>query len=463
MNFKSNSRYEVLTSDGYKDFSGIKKTETKDALKISFDDDTDIVCSLSHKFKKSGEWVDASELAINDKLSNKKIISIISAEPQELYDLLDVDGDNSYISSGVVSHNCAFVPGFDDFWKATFPVISSGEESKVVLTSTPNGLNHYHTMWNASVAGTSTFEPYTTTWRAVQNRLYKNGEFDDGESFQSETIGNTSREAFSQEHLCNFLGTAGTLINGFKLSKMRGIDVVADEGFYQYKKPIKNHKYIMTVDTSEGRGQDYHACHIIDVTEYPFEQVAVFHCNKTSHLLLPTIILKHAYRYNQAYVYCEIASTGEMVMSELFRDLEYENIIMEERASGGRRGLGLKPNKKTKAIGCSALKDLIEKDKLIINHIPTLKEFHTFVEKGKSWEAEDGFHDDLVMSLTLLAYLSTQDRFSDYVDKPYNISYDIFKQEVNDMLDDDIPFLMIADGVDNFGFEDDEFGLGGIF
>ncbi|AGN30028.1 terminase DNA packaging enzyme large subunit [Vibrio phage nt-1] len=357
---------------------------------------------------------------------------------------------------------CAFVPGFDDFWKATFPVISSGEESKVVLTSTPNGLNHYHDMWNAAVAGVSTFEPYTTTWRAVQNRLYKDGEFDDGEAFKNETIGNTSREAFSQEHLCNFLGTAGTLINGFKLSKMQGIDVVKDhDGWYVYKKPEENHKYILTVDTSEGRGQDYHALHMIDVTTYPFEQVAVYHDNKTSHLLLPAIIMKQAYRYNEAYVYCEIASTGELVMNELFRDLEYENVIMEERASGGRRGLGLKPNKKTKAIGCSTLKDLIEKDQLKINHIPTLKEFHTFVEKGKSWEAEEGFHDDLVMSLTLLAYLSTQDRFGDFVDKEYNVSYDIFKQEVHDMMDDDVPFLMIADGIENYGtdFGTNSFGM----
>ncbi|CAL9954773.1 terminase large subunit [Vibrio phage D479] len=344
---------------------------------------------------------------------------------------------------------CAFVPGFDDFWKATFPVISSGEESKVVLTSTPNGMNHYYDMWNASVAKVSTFKPYTTSWRAVQNRLYHEGKFDDGEAFQRDTIGNTSAEAFKQEHECQFMGTAGTLINGFKLSKMRGQEVLPDENFfYKFKDPEEGHKYIMTVDSSEGRGQDYHACHIIDVTKYPFEQVGVIHSNTLSHLLLPAVIMKYAQRYNEAYVYCEIASTGELVMNELFRDLEYENVIMEERATGGgRRGLGLKPNKKTKAIGCSALKDLIERDQLIIHHIPTLKEFMTFVENGVSWAAEDGFHDDLVMSLTLLAYLSTQDRFSDFVEKDYNVSYDIFKQEVQDMMENETPFVYVVDGV----------------
>lgn len=253
-------------------------------------------------------------------------------------------------------------------------------------------------------------------------------------------------------HNCQFMGGSGTLINGFRLSKMVGIDVLPNERFYQYKPPEPGHKYIMTVDTSEGRGQDYHAVHIIDVSEYPFEQVAVFHCNVTSHLLLPTILLKYAMMYNDAYVYCEIASTGELVMHELFRDLEYENIIMEERKTGHTRGLGVKPNKKTKAIGCSALKDLIEKGKLIINHNPTIKELHTFSEKGTSWEAEEGFHDDLVMSLVLFAYLTTQDRFGDFVEKEYNLSFDIFRQEVEDMMDGDTPFVMVANGIDDFGY-----------
>lgn len=257
-------------------------------------------------------------------------------------------------------------------------------------------------------------------------------------------------------HNCKFLGTAGTLINGFKLSKMRGKDILPDDhGFYKFKDPEPEHKYIMTVDSSEGRGQDYHAVHVIDTTKYPFEQVGVFHCNKTSHLHLPAIIMKYAMMYNNAYVYCEIASTGELVMTELFRDLEYENVIMEDRVGGGRRALGLKPNKKTKAIGCSALKDLIEKDKLIIHHVPTLKEFLTFVEKGTSWEAEEGYHDDLVMSLVTFAYLSTQERFSEFVEKEYNLSYDIFRDEVEELMDGEIPFVMIADGIREHSYNQD--------
>lgn len=202
MQFKSNSKYEVLTSSGFKDFSGMKKTSPKETTMFIFDDGSTFICSVNHEIKIDGRWVVASSLKSGDVVSGKTILNTTQVEKQELYDLLDVDGDNSYITSGIESHNCAFVPGFDDFWKATFPVISSGEESKVVLTSTPNGLNHYHDMWNASVSGVSTFEPFTTTWRAVQNRLYKDGEFDDGDAFKDETIGNTSREAFSQEHLC---------------------------------------------------------------------------------------------------------------------------------------------------------------------------------------------------------------------------------------------------------------------
>lgn len=199
MNTLLTSRYQVLTSNGFKDFDGIKCV-VNDAIEVEFDDSTKIICSIGHKF------VDDEHKFVThnneSEFNSRKIVTTCNVGKQKLYDLVNVADGNHYTTSGVESSNCAFVPGFEDFWKATFPVISSGEESKVVLTSTPNGLNHYHDMWNAAVGGISTFKPYTTTWRAVQNRLYKNGLFDDGVAFEKETIGNTSAEAFQQEHLC---------------------------------------------------------------------------------------------------------------------------------------------------------------------------------------------------------------------------------------------------------------------
>lgn len=347
---------------------------------------------------------------------------------------------------------CAFIERWSETWSAIKPVISSGKRSKIIITSTPNGMNHFYDLWSSALQGTdSLFVPYMANWTSVKTRLYNSaGNFDDGDEFQRSEIADSSVEQFEQEHNNQFMGSAGTLINGFKLSKMTYRDPISVDGeTWVYKEPIEGHKYILSIDSAEGRGQDYHAIHVIDVTTYPFEQVLVYHSNKSSHLLLPSIILSIARKYNDAFVYCELASTGETVMNMLFQDLEYENIIMDDTRKGpGRKDLGLKPNKKTKAVGCSALKDLIEKDKLLIYHKPTLHEFRTFVESGTSWEAEEGFNDDLVMSLVTFAYLTTQKRFGEFVDKEYNLAHDVFKDEMDQLIEDYEPFIVVDDGTD---------------
>ncbi|UNY47128.1 terminase large subunit [Cronobacter phage LPCS28] len=336
----------------------------------------------------------------------------------------------------------AFVERFDDTWKAILPVISSGRESKIILTTTPNGINHFYDLWQAALSGKSGFVPYETVWTAVKERLYdKDDNFDDGMQWSSMQIGASSLEAFSQEHCGEFMGSEGTLINGFKLSKMTWIDMVPTDNFYRYEKPIADHKYILAVDPAEGRGQDYSVIQVIDVTEYPYKQVGVFHSNKVSHLLLPTIIMKYAMEYNDAWVYIELNSIGNTVAKTLYIDLEYENVIVDSY-----KDLGLKQTKSTKAVGCSTLKDLIEKDKLIVRHKETVQEFRTFVEKGVSWAAQDDKHDDLVMGLVVFAYLTTQERFSEYVDSDRHVGKDIFRNEMDEMMDDFETAVFVMDG-----------------
>ena len=327
----------------------------------------------------------------------------------------------------------AFIENFDDTWKAILPVISSGRRSKIILTSTPNGMNHWYDLWSASLAHPDKgFRPYTTTWITVKERLYaENDKFDDGFEWSTKQIVSSSIEAFQQEHCCRFMGTSGTLINGFKLTKMDWLDIAPDDCFYRIKEPEPGHKYICTVDPAEGRGQDFSTIQIIDVTTYPYEQVGVYHSNKISPLLLPSIIMRYGIEYNEAYVYIELNSIGTLVSKILFMDLEYEYVIMDSS-----KDLGMKQTKTTKAIGCSTLKDLIEKDKLRTPHKQTVAEFRTFVEKGVSWEAQDGFHDDLVMGLVIFAYLTTQGRFGDYIDVERNVGADVFQAEMAEMLDD---------------------------
>lgn len=346
----------------------------------------------------------------------------------------------------------AFIENFDDTWKAILPVISSGRNSKIILTSTPNGMNHWYDLWEASLKTDMGFKPYTTTWITVKERLYnKADKYDDGYEWATKQIISSSIEAFKQEHCATFMGTSGTLINGFKLTKMKWTEVIANDGFYQLEKPIADHKYIFAVDTAEGRGQDYSVIQMIDVTKYPYKQVGVYHSNKISPLLFPSIIMKYAMEYNNAWVYIELNSVGGTVSKDLFIDLEYENVITDSS-----RDLGMKQTRTSKAMGCSTLKDLIEKDKLIVEHMGTIQEFRTFVEKGVSWAAQPNFHDDLVMGLVIFAYLTTQERFGDFVDATRNVGADVFQSEMQELLEDFSIGAFFDDGINTYEIDEQD-------
>lgn len=327
----------------------------------------------------------------------------------------------------------AFIPGFIDAWLAIQPVISSGRHSKIIMTTTPNGMNYYYDIWVSALEGKSGFVPYEAIWTSVKERLYnEKDEFDDGWEFSLRAISSSSLEQFNQEHCAVFSGGGSSLISGIKLANMSFVEIdEQDNGWYQLKPPEEGRKYIATLDCAEGRGQDYHALVIIDVTDDVWEVVAILHSNDISHLIIADIIHKYLVLYNNAYVYIELNSTGVSVAKSLWMDLEYEYMICDSHID-----LGMKQTKRTKAIGCSVLKDLIEKDKLLIKHEQIIKELRTFKTKGYSWAAEgDDDHDDLVMALVCFSYLSTQSRFTDLIEKDdYRLAADLFADEVSDEL-----------------------------
>lgn len=344
---------------------------------------------------------------------------------------------------------CAFIQNWTDCFLAIQPVISSGRESKMIMTTTPNGLNHFYDIWQSAIDGKSGYIPYEAVWHSVKERLYNKADiFDDGYEWSSQAIAGSSLEQFLQEHNAEFFGSSGTLIRATTLSRLSFIDVVNDNGFYQYEKPKEGRKYVATLDCSEGRGQDYHAMQIIDITEFPYKQVAVYHSNTTSHLILPDIVFKYLMMYNECPVYIELNSTGVSIAKSLAMDLEYDNIICDSFID-----LGMKQSKRSKAMGCSALKDLIEKDKLIINHKGTIQELRTFSEKGVSWAAEEGFHDDLVMSLVIFGWLTTQEKFAEYAGKDeMRIASEIFRKELDEMGDEYAPVVIYdgANGIEEY-------------
>lgn len=412
---------------------------------------------LAHKGSMSVEVLERTKQAIEllpDFLQpgivewNKKSIVLENGSSIGAYaSSPDAVRGNSF--SFIYIDEAAFISAWQDAWLAIQPVISSGRESKLIMTTTPNGLNHFYDIWQSAIDGKSGYVPYEAVWHSVKERLYNKADiFDDGYEWSSQAIAGSSLEQFLQEHNAEFFGSSGTLIRATTLSRLSFIDVVNDNGFYQFEKPKEGRKYVATLDCSEGRGQDYHALQIIDITEFPYKQVAVYHSNTTSHFILPDIVFKYLMMYNECPVYIELNSTGVSIAKSLAMDLEYDNIICDSFID-----LGMKQSKRSKAMGCSALKDLIEKDKLIINHKGTIQELRTFSEKGVSWAAEEGFHDDLVMSLVIFGWLTTQEKFAEYAGKDeMRIASEIFRKELDELGEEYAPVVIYdgANGIEEY-------------
>lgn len=333
----------------------------------------------------------------------------------------------------------AFVENAAEFYTSTYPVVSSGKDTKVIITSTANGIgNTYHKIWEGAVQGVNEYKPFRVDWWDVPGR---------DEEWKKQTIANTSQLQFDQEFGNTFFGTGNTLIEGQVLLDLRAREPISVlEGGYLkvYEQPIKDHEYIMTVDVAQGRGQDYSTFTVFDVSVRPFKQVACYRNNKISPILFPNVIYKYANLYNEAYVVIENNDQGMLVCVGLYQDLEYENIHLESAVKAN--AIGIRMDKKVKRIGCSGIKDIIESGKLEIVDEETIMEISTFVSKGTSFEASDGNHDDLMMNLVMFGYFINTQSFLDQTN--VNIKELIFEQRMKEIEDDVPPFGIIDDGQD---------------
>ena len=320
----------------------------------------------------------------------------------------------------------AFVENAEQFYTSTYPVVTSGGQSKVIITSTANGIgNMYHKLYEGAVQEKNEYKDFKVHWRDVPGR---------DDEWKAMTIANTSELQFEQEFGNSFLGTGNTLINANTLLGLQGQDpVYHKQNAYLYEEPIKDHTYIMTVDTAKGRGQDYSTFSIIDISENHFRQVGIYRDNMISPLLFPDIIHRFAKMYNDALVIIENNDQGQIVCNQLFYDIEYENVFTQSSVKAS--GIGVTMTKKTKQIGCSTLKELMEENKLRIIDRFTINEFLTFVSKGQSWEADGGNHDDLVMNLVLFAWFITTPFFQSLTDLELKkMLYDEQQQLIEDEL-----------------------------
>jgi len=345
----------------------------------------------------------------------------------------------------------AHIDNWDEFFTSVYPTISSGKESKIILVSTPNGLNHFYATWINAVENRNGYKAIQVNWRDVPGR--------DDDWKQNTLAGmNFDIEKFNQEMECEFLGSSGTLIAGWKLKELVHQNPIQDkEGLTQYFQPEKEHVYIMVCDVSRGKGLDYSAFQLVDVTSMPYQQACVYRNNSVTPIDYADTIHRIAKAYNNASVLVEVNDIGEQVSHSLHYDFGYENVLFTENAGrsgkritggfgGGNVDKGIRTTKIVKTIGCSILKLLIEQNQFVVNDFHTINELSTFSKKGNSYEAEPGKHDDLVMCLVLFAWLSEQQYFKDYTN--INTLMSLREKTEDDMEQDMAPFGFVETGHD---------------
>jgi hypothetical protein len=338
----------------------------------------------------------------------------------------------------------AFVPSniADEFFTSVYPTISSGTSSKILISSTPNGMNHYYRMWTEATEGRNGFETIEANWRQVPGRT---------EEWALEQRKVLGEEKYFQEMECEFHGSVGTLISGAILKTLTFRNATIKSGIVGlsvHEEPIEKHNYVVVCDTSRGKGLDYSAFVVIDVTSLPYRTVCTYKDNDISPIVYPSIIHKMGKYYNEAHVLVEINDNGQQVVDSLFDDFEYENILSTTAdarkgvvltwATGNKRGdRGIRTTKSVKRLGCSLLKNLIESKKLLVEDYNIITELSTFINKRNSYEADDGSHDDLVMCLVLFSWMTNQPFFADLCN--VNIKEKLYRDQMSQIEDDMLP------------------------
>ena len=339
----------------------------------------------------------------------------------------------------------AFVEKATEFYTSTYPVVSSGKDTKVIITSTANGIgNQFHKIWQGAVQGVNEYKPFRVDWWDVPGR---------DEKWKEQTIANTSELQFDQEFGNTFFGTGQTLISPQALLSLKAMNparIMESGDCLVYDEPRKDSVYVMCVDVAKGRGQDYSTFSVIDISSRPFKQVAVYRNNLISPMLFPDIIYKYAMLYNEAYVIIENNDAGQLTCHGMHYELEYGNLHMESGVSS--KGIGVEMTRRSKRIGCSGFKDLIEENKLEVVDEETIMEMSTFEAKGQSYEATEGNHDDLVMNLVLLGYFISTPFFQEMTD--INVKEMMFKRRMREIEEDVPPFGFHNNPVEDVSYED---------
>ena len=353
----------------------------------------------------------------------------------------------------------AFVPNHiaESFFASVYPTITSGKSTKVIMVSTPHGMNHFYRYWHDAERGKNEYVPTDVHWSEVPGR---------NEEWKLQTIANTSEQQFKIEFECEFLGSVDTLIAPSKLRALTYENPIQkNAGLDIHETAIKDHEYVITVDVARGVSEDYSAFVVFDITSFPHRVVAKYRNNEIKPMLFPNVIYEVAKNYNGAFVLCEVNDVGDQVAALLHYDLEYDNVLMcsmRGRAgqivgqgfSGKKTQMGVKMSKTVKKVGSLNLKTLIEADKVLFQDYEIISELTTFISKSNSFEAEEGCNDDLAMCLVIYAWLVCQDYFKEMTDT--DVRKKLYEDQKNQIEQDMAPFGFINDGLGDDSFVDAE-------
>lgn len=432
-------------------FASKKKPKTVALLANKAEAAREILSRIQLAYEALPKWMQQGIISWNKgsiELENKcKVIAAAtsgSAIRGKSVDLLYID-------------ETAFVEGWDEFFQSVFPTISSGKESKVLLTSTPNGLNHFYKIWEGANKPRESdewngYNAIRVTWQQVPGR---------DEEWARKMLASLDfdQQKFDQEFGGEFQGSSGTLISGEKLKSLVNripIKLDATKKLKIYEDPIKSHVYFLIADVSRGKGLDFSAFSVIDATKVPYKQVAVYRNNMINGVDYSDVIYQIAKHYNEAQCLIEINDNGQQIVDILRLDYGYDNIIYTEnkgrngkQVSGGYGSsvdIGIRTTKTVKMVGCSNLKMLVEHDKLIINDFDTIQELSRFSQKGRSFEAEPGSHDDLVIGLVLFGWMTDQTYFKDLTD--IDVIKLLREKSEEQLFDELLPMGIIHDGIE---------------
>jgi len=350
----------------------------------------------------------------------------------------------------------AFVPAniAEQFFSSVYPTISSGQKTKMIIVSTPHGMNMFYKLWVDAQNKNNDYTPIEVHWSEVPGR---------DEKWKEETIRNTSAEQFQQEFECDFLGSVDTLIAPTKIKNMPHTTPIESKGgLDMYEKPVKGKTYVCTVDVARGTTNDYSAFIVFDCSQVPYRVVAKYRNNEVKPFVFPNIIHQVCTGYNKAHVLVEVNDLGQQISDTLQYETEYENLLMTTQRgragqilgagfSGRGSSLGVRMTKSIKKLGCSNIKTLIESDKVLINDFNIIEEMSTFSKRGTSWQAEEGSNDDLMMCLVIFGWLSNQDYFKELTDS--NIRNQLYVEQQNLIEQDMAPFGFVDDGIERPGEE----------